>query len=402
MRETEQYLKRATRGLWGKAAREARLELRGAVEDKVYRYRLLGLDEAAATRAALRDLGDPSAIARDLSQVHTLPQAGHAALLAGMAALLGVQALAQVPTVNAAPLAPRSSCKLDTATLQRLTEAERAWVQAELTKPGGRERLEAHCRDSRSPNELLKFSDLIAALKAGGVGVQVVEGTDAFLHLKFPGISEPQALNLNEFNREIKGERYVPVGSLLGQALYSVKVPLRLTGLKNPTFEIGPARMRLGTADQPIYSTNLYSLLIWDELFRGLKSAAPDSAQIREMGFFPESGTPSILTLSVPVLGAAGTFYAIVYGQPSSTGKGLNFTLRAAQDGQVAFPAPLSRGGQPAVPRLVATPAEFFRVRDGEQPAALLYRVDTADLRNLKLVPVPAVPASQLKLDTQP
>ncbi|WP_019588043.1 permease prefix domain 1-containing protein [Deinococcus apachensis] len=71
MRETEVYLNRATRGLWGQKRRDAQTELRGAIEDKVYRYRLLGLSEAEAARAALRDLGSPHAIARDLSRVHT-------------------------------------------------------------------------------------------------------------------------------------------------------------------------------------------------------------------------------------------------------------------------------------------------------------------------------------------
>ena len=32
-RQTGRYLNRATRGLWGQARRDARLELRGAIED---------------------------------------------------------------------------------------------------------------------------------------------------------------------------------------------------------------------------------------------------------------------------------------------------------------------------------------------------------------------------------
>ena len=94
MKETERFIRRATRSLWGQARRDAALELRGAVEDKLYRYSLLGLSAPEAERAALRDLGSPSAIARELGTVHSLPQGVKVGLFAGLAGLLSFQALA--------------------------------------------------------------------------------------------------------------------------------------------------------------------------------------------------------------------------------------------------------------------------------------------------------------------
>ena len=53
----DQFIRHATRGLWGTRKRDAALELRGAIEDKIYRHQLCGLSAADAERAALRDLG---------------------------------------------------------------------------------------------------------------------------------------------------------------------------------------------------------------------------------------------------------------------------------------------------------------------------------------------------------
>lgn len=113
MRETERYLNRATRGLWGAARRDARRELRGAVEDRTYRHQVLGLSETDAARAAL---------------------------LASVAAVLGVQALAQVPTVRAIPEQQMEECRpLSPAARQNLTAQQRQTYDAFVKSKGGLE-----------------------------------------------------------------------------------------------------------------------------------------------------------------------------------------------------------------------------------------------------------------------
>jgi len=127
MTPTDRYLRQATLGLHGQARKAAELELRGTIEDRVWRLTLLGLTEADATQAALRDLGSPHAIARGLTRVHTLPRAALTAVL------LGVQALAQVPTVWALADPTDRSCQFDEADLQRgRTAAEVRALQGQL------------------------------------------------------------------------------------------------------------------------------------------------------------------------------------------------------------------------------------------------------------------------------
>ena len=113
MSATDRYLHRATRGLWGQRKRDALMELRGAIEDKIYRHRLCGLSEIEAERAALRDLGSPAAIARELGVVHTGPQVMRVTLLLGVAGLLGMRAAAQLPTVQAVPVPVEVNCTFD-------------------------------------------------------------------------------------------------------------------------------------------------------------------------------------------------------------------------------------------------------------------------------------------------
>lgn len=189
---TERYLRQATRGLSGQAKRDAQTELRGAIEDKVWRSTLLGLAAGAAQGAALRDLGSPHAVASGLTRVHTLPRAALGAVLAGVACLLGVQALAAVPVVRATHDPTFKFCVFDEATLKKIKSLRAAAeLKLQLAQPGGRAKMEAECRAASTapPNNLLRLSDIIAAFKAGGVGARILPELDGFFYLKFPGMA---------------------------------------------------------------------------------------------------------------------------------------------------------------------------------------------------------------------
>lgn len=137
MKNVEHFLRQATRGLWGQHKRDALTELRGAVEDKVYRHRLAGLNETDATLAALQDLGSSHAIARDLNRVHTAPSVLRAALLLGVAGVVGMQAAAQIPMIHAAPVPVAEACRFDEAKLARFSPEERVMIFGRISTAGG-------------------------------------------------------------------------------------------------------------------------------------------------------------------------------------------------------------------------------------------------------------------------
>ena len=193
---TERYLRQATRGLSGQARRDTRTELRGAIEDKVWRYTLLGLDAGAAQSAALRDLGSPHAVASGLTRVHTLPRAALGAVLAGVACLLGVQALAAVPVVRAGFNPQLRNCTFDDAYMSSFPKGALSSLRAKLALPGKRARLEAECRTfwaqaPASANQYLRLSDIVEALTLGKIQVSRETVPQGILHLTFPGQAIP-------------------------------------------------------------------------------------------------------------------------------------------------------------------------------------------------------------------
>jgi len=390
MNETERYLRQATRGLSGQARRDAQQELRGAIEDKVWRFTLLGLPEEKAIRAALRDLGDPHAIALGFTQVHTLPKAALAAVLATTATLLGVQALAQVPTVHAIADPEYQSCVYDEAALQRASIEDAARWRRQLAQPGGRARLEAACQATTPSlgNTLLRLSDLTSALTKTGVQVRSPERRlDGFLYLTVPGTPEEQTLDLSEYTRDIAGEIYVQTWSLINHLRRTSGVSVRLIGQVNPVLELGKTKIQLGTSAAPVLATDLYAGALSDLLHTQPLSVADKPLRI-EYGFDVPGQVRSQIGIDVP----DGTLFMVISNAAltapkPSTDAVYTFRIRVAQGGRIATPF--------AIGSLVHSTSGLVQATTRRQPTLLVYRFDTRDLRTPKLTPVPP---SNLKL----
>ena len=389
MNAVERYIRHATRGLNGQARRDARTELRGAIEDKVWRFTLLGLSEGDAARAALRDLGSPHAIASGLTQVHTLPKAALGAVLAGVACLLGVQAMAQVPTVRAIPDPTYKFCVFDEASLNQIRPIEfAAKLRLQLALPGSRAKMEAECRahTPAPPNSFLRFSDLASALRAGGVQVRTLEPLDGYFYLTFPGRTE-QTIDLSGAAQRMNGQTYISAWSLIPYLRFIPNIPVRLTGTVNPVLEMGPAKLQLGTVKAPVLATNLYATLLY-ELVGSLLSlesgtvmpvASVSNDTESKRNFIEVKSTPGAMFITV----SNGSF---VHRFQADDPRYL-FRVVSVKNG--VLPAPQSFGDTGKT-RIVNTPRELFTASKTKQPALLVYRLNSTDLRNLKLTPVPA------------
>jgi len=389
--EIERYLRRATRGLSGQVRRDAQQELRGAIEDKVWRFTLLGMNPEEATRAALRDLGRPQAIASGLTRVHTLPRMALAAVLAATATLLGVQALAQVPTVRAMADPEYQSCVYDETALQRASNEDAARWRLQLSQPGGRARLEAACRATTPSlgNTLLRLSDLTSALTRAGVWVRTPERRlEGFLYLTFPGSPAEQTLDLSEYLRELAGESYVQTWSLINHLRRTPGVPVRLTGQVNPVLHLGETAIQLGTPATPILATDLYAGALSDLLH--LQPLLASGVPLRtEWGF----DVPGQVRSQVGIDAPDGTLFVVISNAAltalnPSTNAAYTFRIRVARGGRIA--APSLEG------TLVDSTSGLVQATVRRRPALLVYRLDAGDLRTLKLT---LVPASSLKLN---
>jgi hypothetical protein len=74
MSELEQYLKNATRGLWGKRKLEVREELEAHVLERSRKHELLGSTREDAISKTLEELGNARAIGYKMTEVHTMPK----------------------------------------------------------------------------------------------------------------------------------------------------------------------------------------------------------------------------------------------------------------------------------------------------------------------------------------
>jgi len=95
MKQTEQYLRQATQGLWGRARRDLRTELQGHVNERIQEFRLGGLSMEEAERLTLRELGTPERVSSGMLGVHTVPALGKAGALSLLLATTLLTALPQ-------------------------------------------------------------------------------------------------------------------------------------------------------------------------------------------------------------------------------------------------------------------------------------------------------------------
>jgi hypothetical protein len=390
MSGTERYIRQATRGLSGQARTDAQMELRGAIEDKAWRLTLLGLEPQEASQAALRDLGSPHAIASGLTRVHTLPKAALGAVLAGVATLLGVQALAQVPTVRAIQdptWVKNSSCVFDEVYLKRLTSENATTLREAMAQPGGRAKLEAGCRADRAalPNDLLRLSDVEAALTAGGIKVEHLTNQPNSIDLTLPGWKDGRTLDFMYGVQKIGKEPYVATSRLIDSLLSIEKIPLKLTGIVNPVLEIGSAKLQLGTVNASVHTADIYTNMIMEKSRTDLMKGTPSYIQV--YGVYGGDRSPQPLNINA----ADGSFYTLIFNWKGAQDK-YYVRVDAVHSGQILNPV-IGLNNETAP--LVSTPEELLAATTKKQPALLVYKLDTSDLRNLKLTPVPA---SQIKV----
>ncbi|MFC4455106.1 permease prefix domain 1-containing protein [Deinococcus sonorensis] len=386
MTPTNRYLKRATRGLWGQKRRDAMMELRGAIEDKVYRHQWCGLSEDQAVDAALRDLGNPATIARELGFIHTGPQVARLTLLLGITTLLGLQAVAQVQQIPTAYTRSDidTTCQVATpAQLKTATKAEQEQYLKRIASYGGTQAFVQKCRNGELPIvglPLLRVNDILAALKAGGVEVgdqtDYTSTTSTTPLIAYTGKSPGTQYQ----TVDIGGKRYISSGSLIAFLFFATSEPLHLSGVQNPVLGVGKAQLQLGTVHAPIFATNVVASLI----LQGLGSNLPRPGEL-VLAAEPLGPVSSVLQLAVP--GQDGELFAVIQNFDSIKGHAADVLMvRARTNGTV----PIAYEAVTPAPRVVTTVKELDAATARKENAVMAYRVNATDLRHITLTQVPA------------
>lgn len=390
MNEIDRFLKRATRGLWGQKKRDAQTELRSAVEDKIYRHRLSGLGESEAVRAALRDLGSPATIARDLNHVHTEPQIARMTLLLGLTGLLGLQAVAQVQSIQTAykPSDIESICRVPTpAELKTSPRAIQTQYRQQLAHYGGAQAFLQKCRNGELPiagNPLLKVDDVLAALKAGGITVgdqtDFTSAPSTTPLILYTGTNHDTPGPLYQ-TTDIRGERYIGTGDLIAFLTFATTQPLRLSGVRNPVLRVGQTALQLGTDRTPLLRTNAVAQIILRGL-GGLNLPRP-----AEMAYGMDDGSPQPSAPHLSVPGQDGELFAVIQNFERLKGNSSEWLMVRERTGGTI---PIAFQAVTPTPRLVTTLKELDAATAHKENAVMVYRLDAADLRHVTLAQIPA------------
>lgn len=383
MNRTERYLTQATRGLLGQKKVEAHQELRGAIEDKIWRYTLAGLSADEAESAALRDLGSAHVVARDLHRVHTAPSALRATLLLGVAGLLSLQAVAQVATIrSASAFDPVAACRLPSdEELNRASPQMRAMHERFLASFGGREGYLKQCQSGAFQSTgLLKVADLLAALTSAGITTTNPPQRTPTTPLQVKGVTGAPEATFQTV--DLGGERYLDSTLLIPYLKRVTALPLSLTGDRNPTLRVGSLALQLGTAAAPVLTADLLTAALIDE--RRTNIDVPIPVVVRTVSS-SEPVDPVASRLAVP--GMDGEYFAVVQNMNAVDTQGDApdmLWVRARVNGTL----PLTNDAG-ARPQIVKSLADLDRATANGVEAAVVYRVETGNLRHLKLLPVP-------------
>lgn len=186
----------------------------------------------------------------------------------------------------------------------------------------------------------------------------------------------------------IQGERYLTANMAIPYLKQVTTSPLHLDGLINPVLSVGAVKVQLGTLAAPVEAVDLLAFALINERWATSELPLPIT-----LAMFTRSGLRDSLTPQLALQGQNGDLYAV-----------LQNTLRLNGDEFDALSVhSLSRGkldltlNSPAAPLIVNSIDAMDAATAQGKEAALVYRLDASDLRNLKLTPVPA---AQIKVQS--
>ena len=96
----EQYLNRATRGLWGKKRQKVKQELYSHIYEKMHFQMSFGKSESDALEQALQSLGNPGEVNSGLLKTHAFPGALKSLLIAGVLGSLVISQAQNLKTIE--------------------------------------------------------------------------------------------------------------------------------------------------------------------------------------------------------------------------------------------------------------------------------------------------------------
>jgi hypothetical protein len=281
----EQYLRTATKGLYGRKKLEVKTEIEGNIKELALEYQIAGFSESEAISQAILDFGEARDLNAGMVKVHTMPKMIKAVLLAGLlssVALVGVSSsLAEILTSS---VGPYPTCPA---------------VFYDYTKIG----------DCSSESAWMRLSDFATDVtKSGGTFTPTTLG----FAVKFPddheipiSLFETSDLDIDKGQATVKGdvqfqkdqETWVNVTHVIDRIANISTLPVTLEGWENPVLHVGKTTLKLITGTEPLAAFYTYAHGIFGNLTRSTKS----------LGNFIFA-SPSLIVKSDPILSTLSYF----------------------------------------------------------------------------------------------
>ena len=256
------YLRRATRGLWGKRRLEVREELAAHLEARVLSYQLAGYDEMGALGRALSEMGNPREVSLGMAKLYTFPT------------LLGSGAALAAACVCVVALLPKG--------VAQTLPVTQYWPSAKCIKQLDEGRDSSSSGNCISGLDDLWFNQqtLKQTLEPQGVifgSVPAPESDTGLLSFRFPG-STPVYLSLRslgsisldlafspDFGKFLENGNsiealpgYISLWKLFQAVSLQKDIKTEVSGWNSPVMKFGDISLKIGTKKNPITGHTFY------------------------------------------------------------------------------------------------------------------------------------------------
>lgn len=251
----EQYLRNATKGLFGKKKLEVRAEIEGNIREMALEYQIAGMSESEAISRAILEFGEARVLNAEMVKVHTMPKMIKGALLVGLissVALVGVSSsLAEILTSSVGPYPTCQEIFYKNKGVGACSP-EAAWMKL-----------------SDFANDVTKAGGIFTTEKTGFI---VTFPNDIAIDVPFDPspdqkISENSTMKGDVFF-EKENESWIDLTRVINSIAENSTLPITLEGWENPKLHVGKTTLQLVTGTDITAAFYTYAFGVMDELQR--------------------------------------------------------------------------------------------------------------------------------------
>jgi hypothetical protein len=322
MDKLQQYISRATRGLYGTKKLEIEAELRGSIEARIWQLEMQGNTNTLET--ALLEMGAVNTINLGLIKEHLMPKLLKNTVLFGLFLTSGFAVLnssrAQIEVV----IYPSSMNFFYLSFSSIKTNLEAAGLTVDDTPVAPQEKTMAYSLSTK-PSLRFRFpgatKDLVLQT-APGYDSPWKNEFDALIHNPKPAPT---------INSDY-GRYFISIYSFLHQ-LKKTGLPIRLEGWRNPKLSVGRTHLQIGSEKVAVTPWDLYSSIA------GTALNNPNQPEFRFWGFKSLAAAHAV-RINAPV----GTVYAVATSYRDDSNKVVHHidVAPVGQNGILYFKAPHS------------------------------------------------------------